>query len=348
MRRTGPGATTLLVVAVLALGCASGVTPKASDGRPIATGEPTPSPGCGITAVRSSTTRGSMAVQGLERTWYLHVPPAHDGHTPLPLVVQLHGYGNDVVDMAVTGLDTLGDREGFVVATPVGRGSIPRWLFELDAPSLDVTAANPDIAFIGALIDRLGAELCLDTSRVYATGISNGAWLTSALPCALGDRIAAIAPVAGVVDFGPACHPDRPVPVLAFHGDADTVLPIEGGFGPGVLTELRTETGAVFGDVPVFDDAVWSPSVRERMAALAVRDGCQPDPVTEAVSMNADRLSWSCPPGADVQLVVVRGGWHDWPRPEPGPTAAPGATPRMIEATRLIWQFFSAHPLPVR
>lgn len=336
-----PKAAFFVLAGSVLIGCSSTTAPSGLPGAH----SPTPSSGCGNTSVRSGTSHDAMTVAGLDRSWILDVPAAHDGRTPLPLIVQLHGYGNDVTDMAVTGLDALGDMEGFVVATPVGRGSMPRWLFELDTPALDVTSANPDIAFIGSLIERLGRGLCLDASRIYTTGLSNGAWLTSALPCALGDRIAAIVnTVAGVVDFEAACHPDRPVPVIAFHGSADTILPMEGGFDPELLAELQLDTGGSFGG----DNPVWAVPIRKRMAGLAGRDGCQPKPVSRPISGDAERLVWTCPAGADVQLVVVDGGGHDWPRPEPGPSDAPGASPRKVDATRLIWDFFSEHPLPAQ
>ena len=284
-----------------------------------------------------------MTVAGLGRSWDLHVPAAHDGRTPLPLVVQLHGYGGGASDMAGTGLDTLGEEEGFVVATPVGRDAKAHWLFALDSPALDVTSANPDIAFVAALFGRLGADLCLDTSRFYVAGLSNGAWMTSALPCALGDRIAAIAPVSGIVDFGAACHPDRPVPVMAFHGSADMILPISGGFDPDLLAELRSDTAGSFDG----DNPIWAVPVRERMTRIAVRDDCDPDPVSDQVSPDAERLVWTCPPGADKQLVVVDGGGHDWFRPDPEASGA-GAAPGKVDATRLMWQFFEEHPLLAR
>ncbi len=88
--------------------------------------------------------------------------------------------------------------------------------------------------------------------------------------------------------------------------------------------------------------------IRERVARLAVRGGCQLEPVSEPVSADAERLVWTCPTGADAQLVVVDGGGHDWPRPEPGPSDALGASPRNVDATRLIWDFFSEHPLPAQ
>jgi polyhydroxybutyrate depolymerase len=287
-----------------------------------------------------------MTVAGLDRDWVLHVPPAHDGRTPLPLIVQLHGYGNDVTDMAFTGLDALGDEEGFVVVSPVGRGSKPRWLFELDTPALDVTTANPDIEFIGALIDRLEHDLCLDSSRIYVAGLSNGAWMTSALACALGDRIAAVAPVAGVMDFGDACHSPRPVPVIAFHGTKDSTLPMAGGFGRTELAELKSDTGGTFGDNPV-----WAIPVRDRVQGIAARNGCQPEPTSTHVSTDAELLAWPCPPDSDVELVIVEGGGHDWPRAEPSASSespAPDASAQKVDATRLIWDFFKAHPLPAR
>jgi polyhydroxybutyrate depolymerase len=282
-----------------------------------------------------------MPVAGLDRSWDLHVPAAHDGRTPLPLVVQLHGYGGSVADMAFTGLDALGDEEGFVVATPLGRDSKPHWLFELDSPTLDVTSTNPDIAFIGSLIDRVGQDLCLDTSRIYVAGHSNGAWLTSALSCALADRLAAVAPVAGVVDFGAACHPARPVPLIAFHGDADTILPMEGGFDPDLRAELKLDTGESFGA----DDPIWAVPIRDRVNGIAVRDGCRTELVSAPISADAERLAWPCPAGVDVQLVVVHGGSHDWPRPDPASSDAPGASPSKVDATRVMWDFFKEHPL---
>ena len=307
-------------------------------------GASTPSPGCGKTSARSGTTHDTMTLAGLGRSWDLHVPAAHDGRTPIPLVVQLHGYGGNPSEMAFTGLEALGDEEGFIVATPLGRGSKPHWLFELDKPALDVTLANPDIAFIGALIERLGHNLCLDTSRIFVAGHSNGAWMTSALPCALGDRIAAIAPVSGVLDFGDACRPARPVPVIAFHGSADTVLPIEGGFDPALLEELKLDTSGSFGG----DNPIWAVPIRERMAGLATRAGCRSQPVSDSVSADAERLVWACPAGMGMQLVVVDGGGHDWPRSEPGSSNAPAASPRKVDAARVMWDFFKEHRLPAR
>ncbi len=79
-------------------------------------------------------------------------------------------------------------------------------------------ADNYDVKFLTQLLDHLEAELCIDTSRVFSVGMSNGAQLSSLLACRLPNRIAGIAPIAGV-EFNEPCH-GRPVPVIAFHGVA--------------------------------------------------------------------------------------------------------------------------------
>src|SRR5918993_1187228 len=81
--------------------------------------------------------------------------------------------------------------------------------------------------------DLAEQEGFVDRSRVYATGLSMGAMMSSTLACVMADRIAAIGPVAGVED-PEGCEPGRPVPVLAMHGTADPILLFNGGGGGGL------------------------------------------------------------------------------------------------------------------
>ena len=158
---------------------------------------PVPSAGCGTSHVESGQRLGSMEVEGASRTWVEHVPQAHDGHSPVPVVIQFHGFPEDPTEVErQTGFGRLGSQEGFVVVAPAGRGHLPQW-YEEDFGDgfVDATRSNADVVFIDALLDRLGAELCVDLGRVYATGFSNGGAMTSVLACALEDRLAAVAPV---------------------------------------------------------------------------------------------------------------------------------------------------------
>src|SRR5439155_22480293 len=65
---------------------------------------------------------------------------------------------------------------------------------------------------------------CVDRRRVFATGMSNGAFFASLLGCVAADRLAAVAPVSGGLDLR-TCVPVRAVPVLVVHGRADRIVP---------------------------------------------------------------------------------------------------------------------------
>jgi polyhydroxybutyrate depolymerase len=343
MHRSLAAAVATLLCTVLGGAVIAGDQPS---GPSVADREPWPSEGCGVTAVATETREDSMPVADLTRSWYTHVPPAHDGQTPLPLLIQLHGNGSDATFMAsFTGLDAIGDEEGFVTVTPEGRGQVQRWIYEFDERGWDVTPTNPDVLFMGALIDRLGEQLCLDLARVYVTGISNGGQAATALACVLDDRIAAIAPVAGVVDSGDVCNTVRPVPMLAFYGQEDPIALFDGGLAPFVAAS-PTEVGVPLGDLAMA--VAFEGPVTERVAGIAERYGCDPEPSTELVSEHIERIGYACPGGADVALVIATDGGHAWPgAPLPPQIAAvQGQVNMEIDASRMMWDFFAQHPLP--
>jgi polyhydroxybutyrate depolymerase len=287
-----------------------------------------PSRGCGVSTVRQvDHEAGSMVVDGAERTWILAVPTAHDGVTPLPLVVMLHGLAGSSNEIRLITASGIHENEGFVVVAPLGSGLISRWMWDLDDSEYDLSRSNPDIAFIDALIGRLAETLCIDLARVYATGHSNGAIGASALGCVLEDRIAAIAPVAALTDFGEACELDRPVPVLGIHGAADPAVLLDGGWGEAAST-LMLEDLVPFSEQPIASWPGFQTGIADRAAGIAARNGCRAGPASLADGSGAELTTWDCPPGAEVELVVVTEGGHAWP-----------VTP--VDATALIWDFFS-------
>jgi polyhydroxybutyrate depolymerase len=176
-----------------------------------------------------------------------------------------------------------------------------------------------DVGFIGSVLDRVAEDHCVDHQRVFATGMSNGAGMSSTLGCELGDRFAAVAPVAGVnLSLGDGCAADEPVSVLAIHGDADAIAGYEGD------SLMGFELG--------------NPSVPERMAAWAEHDGCDPEPSVDRSTRGLVVSEWTgCDRDSAVELWTITGGGHDWPR-EPGP-----ANPAGIDATEAVLDFFDAH-----
>ena len=291
-----------------------------------------PSAGCGVSEVEPGQHGGTMEVAGVARTWGLAVPSVHDGQTPLPLVISLHG-GSEFYSS--TRLLVLAEDEGFVAVAP--RDAYQDWwmVWEPQLPGYDLSLDNPDIALVDALIDRLGEELCLDLARVYATGFCVGAAGASVLGCVLDDRIAAIAPVVWPPDLGETCNPERPVPVLAIHGIHDSDVPYEGGGPAAWFLNLVMKDGSfvrdsAWGQWLIAANAV---GAQENLTAIAARYGCKPEPSVEPLG-EADHYVWACPDDAAVELVAHDGG-HTWLSNTDGRTTE-----------QLIWDFFEQHPLP--
>jgi len=145
------------------------------------------------------------------------------------------------------------------------------------------------------------------------------------------------------------CNPPRPVPVVAFHGTSDPLLPYTGGLSaeayklplpPGTKGNLSRLLG---------DNAPQStkgPSVPKTTAAWAKRDGCASSSTTRVVAKNVALISYACPNGATVSLYRIRGGGHTWPGSVADTKAkALGATTMAISADKIIWSFFQSHPL---
>ena len=77
-----------------------------------------------------------------------------------------------------------------------------------------------------ALLDDIESNYDVDRDRVYLTGLSMGGFASWTLGCFYPERFAAIAPICGGGDsFFVKSMKD--VPVWAFHGAKDDVVPVE-------------------------------------------------------------------------------------------------------------------------
>jgi polyhydroxybutyrate depolymerase len=275
----------------------------------------------------------SVQVAGVERTYVLHVPEQLIGR--VPLLISFHGHGGNGASQArLTGLDTLADAYGFIVAYPDGikRG----WN---DGRPESANGAD-DLAFTTALIDDLEKRYPIDAKRVYASGFSNGGTFSNYLACSQADRIAAIAPVSGsmpVVDVA-ACRPSRAMPFLEIAGTGDPVMPYDGG----EITLGGLKRGNVL-------------SVDRTAAFWAKNDGCSRDPhaatlppVPPADETSITRATFSgCQAGSSVVQYTVTGGGHTWPGgPQYLPKFLIGPASNQLDASEVIVKFLLAHSLP--
>ena len=303
---------------------------------------PVPSDGCEAGAVaEANQVEAMLSVRDAERRYLLSAPAWEAGDEPLPLMLDFHGLAEGAdVHAGMTQLGPLGIEEGFVTVFPHGRGQPVRWDTGTDP------AANDDLAYVIAVLDRVEQERCIDTSRVYATGLSNGAMMSSAVACAMADRVAAIAPIAGIALPEP-CDPARPVPVLTIHGTADPILLFNGGIGTGALdAALGGQAAATTTTTAAADlDGAGYPETVRSWAAL---DGCETTATDERVSDEVIRRTYDCPDDAPVEFLIVEGGGHSWPSSEFSRSieSVVGPTTFDIDASREIWDFVSRFQLP--
>ena len=264
---------------------------------------PATSPPCALAPISGVEQRLSSG--GRERTYRLFVPPGFASRSRLPLVLDLHGSGGTSAGQARTsGFEDVAGKEGFVVATLQADGG--RW----NVPIADGRA--DDVAYVSDVIDHVAAQVCTDLARVYATGFSGGARMSSLLACRLNSRIAAIAPMAGLRWPGP-CD-GRPVPVLTFHGLADT---------------QNAYTGQAAGR-----GGEWLESVPDALAGWAGHNRCGPGALLEDPPGPLSTIRYEgCAGGAEVRLIRIDGMGHRWARDE-------------VDATAAMWQFFQRHALP--
>ncbi len=265
---------------------------------------------------RPAVQQGELNVDGQVRTYRVFVPTTLEAGSRPPLVLVLGGVGNSAENMvSATEFDRQASVGNFIAAYPEGLDLT--WNAGFCCAS-GTTSGVDDVAFLSQLIDRLVSEHDADPERVYATGVSAGAMMAYRLACELPGRIAGVGSVAGAMVLD-QCQPDQGVQVIEIHGTEDQLVPYQGGLvrPEGVATQPAPPTLAV----------------AERWAAL---NGCPAGPEEETDGL-VTTLTWTdCPDGADVKLVAVEGGGHTWFATGLG--AANGA----VDATTLIWDFFSS------
>ncbi len=277
-----------------------------------------------------------LSFGGIQRYYLLHVPSSYDGTKPVPLVIVLHGGGGKAEGaVRMADMDPRSDKQGFIVVYPNGTSPMKDRFFTWNSFLCCGYALQnkiDDVGFINALLDELEKNYSIDSTRIFATGLSNGGMMTYKLGCELSDRIAAIAPVAGALDTD---DPDAAYPVSAiiFHGTADLHVLYDGGV-PKKAFDKHPRT-----DKPVsYAVSYW-----------VKRDGCSPTPKTEKFgSIIHDTYSGGID-GTEVQLYTIVGQGHAWPGGKPGIHNSNVDPPTQeISATDLMLDFFMKHPKTVK
>ncbi len=280
----------------------------------------------------------SITVGERTRKYRVYLPRSVDLERPAPVVLAFHGGGGNPDSMIrLCGLNGSADRHGFIVVYPYGSARFGERRLTFNAGNVGGYAMQQnidDVGFTRALLDDLAGVKQIDQDRVFATGMSNGAMMAYRLASELADRIAAVAPVGGPMGTAD-CRPVRPVPVMHFHGTADTLAPFRGGFG--VLPDGGKGVTDFF-------------SVDHSIGKWIEANKCMPTPKIETLPDSAEdgtsviMKTWSGGENnSEVILVEITGGGHTWPGEAPV-AGFLGLSTGDISANDMMWQFFQRHP----
>ena len=273
----------------------------------------------------------TIDVGGVERTFFVHEPPGK--RRDLPLLLVFHGGGGWGTKKGSgvarwTKFDALADEHRFRVVYPNSVSG--NWN---DGRVFKGAATSDDVAFVDAILAHFASST--DARRIYATGVSNGGFLTLRLACERADRFAAFAAVIATLPTTFECRPSRPVSVMIMPGTKDPWVLWAGG--------------------PVANDRGTSRSVDETIRIFSEANRCPPAPesrlLPDADPDDGTRIRetrTACADGSEIVLEAVEGGGHTWPGADQYlPASIIGPTSRDIDASAEIWKFLSSHTLQV-
>ncbi len=260
--------------------------------------------------------RLTLEVDDMTRRYTLYVPTSYDPTQPTPIVLSIHGFASNPNQQATfSRWHERADADRVLVVYPEGTGTPRRWnaggVFAEGGEVVD------DVAYFVALLDQLEADFCIDTDHVYATGLSNGGGMSYVLACALPERITAVGLVAAALALPlDDCAAEQPVPTVLVHGVLDTIVGYEGS------DDLRL------------------PAIETWTADWAARADCDPTPsVNEFVPTVTETRYTDC--AAPVVLYTISDGGHTWAGGLVLPEFIVGKTSNAIDATDVIWDFFT-------
>jgi len=169
-------------------------------------------------AKQSAKTLDEQVVKSVTCDYLLSLPKGYgEKDQRWPLMLFLHGAGERGSDLELVKkhgppkLIEQGKDFPFIVVSPQCPSDL--WWPEL-------------IDTLTALLDELESTYAVDPGRVYLTGLSMGGFGTWSLACDRPERFAAIVPICGGGQWFLG-NRLKDVPVWAFHGAKDSVVPLE-------------------------------------------------------------------------------------------------------------------------
>ena len=269
----------------------------------------------------------SISFGGRWRTFMTHFPTGYTISKKYPLVLAFHG-GSPLGYQSIqyqSRLSEKSDSAGFIVVYPEGVKVAGNRTWNAGGCCSPATTLNiDDVGFVNSLLNTLYKNRPVDTTRVYATGFSNGALLSYKLANQLTKRFAAIAIVEGDFVSYP-WQPSRAIPIISFHSYQDQNVKYNGGVTTG-------NTGTYF------------PPQDSMFAIISSNYSCTVKKEILFHDINKfDHFKYSnCSCNAIIEQYVSFDGEHSWP----GGLATGGVTvSNQFSATYLMWKFFQNYTI---
>jgi len=277
----------------------------------------------------ASDSRRNVYFDSMRRSYLVHLPPDYNGEEAVPLMLVFHGAGGNAESARkMSGMDDIADRENFIVVYPNGTGLFSEYVLSWNAGEC-CNFVEPfgvdDVAFVRFLVIALNETYNINSEKIYAAGISNGGMMVYRMGCEDADLFAGMAVISSTMCFD-GCAPSGPVPLIVFHGLADTVIPYSGGMGTDFLTS--------------FFELSHKP-VSDSVSFWAKNNNCEPVPRKEKEGIVYKEVYSNCEKNADVEFYTIENGGHVWPGG--AESWLLGSEPVDFPASETIWRFFANH-----
>lgn len=273
----------------------------------------------------------NLTVDGNARAFIVYLPLGYNNAGKMPLLFVLHGQGGTNTGMIeIADFRPIADAEKVVVIYPQGIEKVWNDGRPVAANQMGIN----DVSFFSQLIDYAVANYSADASKVYATGLSSGGFMSTRLACELSTRIAAIAAVGASIEANsifPNCNPSKPTPAIYIHGTSDPLVPFDGGAIAGSGDK---------GGFCVSHQEALSKWVSINKCNSTPQLSTLPDIAADGTTITKRAYSDGIDGTQVVGYEVINGG-HTWPQGyQYAPALLVGKTSQDMNACEVIWAFF--------